>query len=388
MGNKTSQNEPHMPFKERITTLWSGGTIDEATMIGHIGKVYSVDIRQASNDNPNRVYVVSVSQDESALLWELSIHRSRKTKLKWKKIRKILLNQSWRMSIALSYDNKYIATGGVNNSVDIFSFPAKNEISPNKYREDFDADGYVSSVRFVPNNPSLLCYGSGDNCVYIWDFERRIRLAKLTEFASQSVLVWNVTDIVMKKEKHRNYSLILDWTFTTDVCVDEFDIWLRTCSFSPNGKYLAVGGTDALFNIFCTLEGQLIHGEPTVIMHTDTTEDANSITSVCWLDDHTAIGVRECGGSMPIIAINELQHDEFMINCLVYCMSRLLPEEHVHGGNINIAKIILHFVDIEIVEHEICTKADDKARKSCVASCGGGLFLVGDWNMKIHAYLA
>jgi len=129
----------------------------QRSLTGHQEKVYALKWFRDSQS------IVSASQDGSLIVWDLA---SAKKKIG------IPLRHGWVMTVDVSPNGQFVASGGLDNLCSVFDISdqlgwAADLTRP--YRELQQHEGYVSCARFTDDEHVLTASGDA-NCI-LWDIE-------------------------------------------------------------------------------------------------------------------------------------------------------------------------------------------------------------------------
>lgn len=204
---------------------------------GHFGKIY------AMHWNSDNRHLVSASQDGKLLIWNA---------FSTNKIHAIPLRSSWVMTAA--YAGNLVACGGLDNLCTIFKVPTDGTTSDNfrPYKELAQHEGYLSSCRFVGDNPTQILTSSGDSTCILWDIESSTPKAVFNDH----------TGDVMCVSIYENNN-----TFVSGSCDSSAKLWdlrqgksvktfhghesdINSVQFFPDGNAFASGSDDSSMRLF------------------------------------------------------------------------------------------------------------------------------------------
>nr|CAD1841443.1 unnamed protein product [Ananas comosus var. bracteatus] len=145
--------------KSQGTTPISFGSTDLVccrTLLGHTGKVYSLDW------TPERNRIVSVALDGRLIVWNA---------LTSQKTHAIKLNCPWMRACAFAPNGQSVACGGLDSACSIFNLTSQVDKDGNIpiARVLTGHKGYVFSCQYVPDQETRLITGSGDHTCVLWD---------------------------------------------------------------------------------------------------------------------------------------------------------------------------------------------------------------------------
>lgn len=121
---------------------------------GHLAKVTSL---QWGSDSQ---LLLSASQDGKLIVWDT---------FSGKKIHMIALKTAWVVGSAFSPSMDFVASGGLDNAISIFSLKVRDS-SARFVRELTGHNGYISCIRFIDDQRLISC--SGDKTCALWDVEK------------------------------------------------------------------------------------------------------------------------------------------------------------------------------------------------------------------------
>eukprot|EP00486_Rosalina_sp_Unknown_P004221 CAMPEP_0201571744 /NCGR_PEP_ID=MMETSP0190_2-20130828/14688_1 /ASSEMBLY_ACC=CAM_ASM_000263 /TAXON_ID=37353 /ORGANISM="Rosalina sp." /LENGTH=361 /DNA_ID=CAMNT_0047996737 /DNA_START=23 /DNA_END=1108 /DNA_ORIENTATION=+ len=140
---------------------------------GHFGKIYAL---QWGSDSKT---ILTASQDGKLILWN---------PLTGNKYLAVSLDSSWVMACAFSPSCKFVASGGLDNTITVhttYSPQGQADIRYNArdvFRSLEKHNGYVSCVKFVGENELLS--SSGDGTTILWDVEKADTTTTFTQNTS------------------------------------------------------------------------------------------------------------------------------------------------------------------------------------------------------------
>jgi len=217
---------------------------------GHFGKIYALHWSSNSED------IVSASQDGKLLIWN-AISTNKKVA--------IPLRSAWVMTCAFSPQNKYVASGGLDNLCSIFNIQDSIgwEIRQ-PFRELQQHEGYLSECKFIDD--SQIVTASGDGTIIHWDIEKQTPIKQFSEHGG------DVQSVAVLKERNLLVSGAIDakakvWDWRLGSCIASFgghESDINSVRWFPDGYAFASGSDDATCRLFdLRAHGQLnkYHGD-------------------------------------------------------------------------------------------------------------------------------
>jgi WD40 repeat protein len=159
--------------------------------------------------------------------------------------------------IALSPDEKYLASGHENSTIQIWDLQTLQQVHSLS-----EHGGWVTSVDFHPQLP-LLVSSSIDGTFKLWDYQTGKCLKTATEHTNA---IWEVqfqpqgTSIASVS----NDGLAKLWNLDLE-CLHTFEVGIvigRPIAFSPDGQLFACGCTDAKIRLWDVASGRLLRVLP------------------------------------------------------------------------------------------------------------------------------
>jgi len=158
-------------------------------------------------------------------------------------------HQGWVISVAVSRDGKYIATGSKDSSVRLWSIEGKLLKILKGHRDQ------INSVAISPNG-RYIAAGSKDYTVLLWSIEGRLLQTLQLRDKVNSVSFSPSSDRIMTGSSDGTVQL---WS-TEGQLLRTFrgsQESIRSIAFSSDGKYIVSGSTDSTVRLW-TVEGQLL----------------------------------------------------------------------------------------------------------------------------------
>ncbi|KAG0702983.1 hypothetical protein DFH29DRAFT_470207 [Suillus ampliporus] len=167
-------------------------------------------------------------------------------------------HKGWVWSVAVSPDDKRIASGGVDNTIIIWDVESKQMVFDPLVKHTH----WVTSVCFSPDGKKLAS-GSGDRTIIIWDAKTGAVLATLEGHCNsvQSVafspnglkLASGSADHTIRVWRIDNAGLLLD--------INAHECWVRSVLWSPDGRELISASWDTTVKFWNSYNGDQI-GQP------------------------------------------------------------------------------------------------------------------------------
>jgi len=217
------------------------------TLKGHLAKIYAAAWSQQDN-----VHLVSASQDGKLLVWDA---------LTTNKTHAIHLRSNWVMACDYSPESGWVAAGGLDNTVSIYSLkPEPNREGPIKATRELQShQGYLSCCRFT--SETQIISGSGDWSLIYWDITQGTKIQTFHEHEND----------VMCMQLNGNKSGFVSggcdstakiWDISSGKCVQSFtfaDVDVNACAYFPSYQAIAAGseeGSSRLFDLRADREMQ------------------------------------------------------------------------------------------------------------------------------------
>jgi WD40 repeat protein len=250
---------------------------------GHRARVRSLAF------SPDSQQLASCSDDQTVLLWNLANFASEQVSFQ----QKYAQHRDRVRAVAFSPDGELLVSGGDDGTIWIYD----RQKQPFQLEATTKHVGRVQSLSFKPNSRTLI--SAHDNqTLNVWDLNRNTTLKKLRgstsglqvlDFADEHTLicgcddhriqVWNlqdqhchrfltghsgrITTLALGRTLSRRIVIasgsddcsVKLWDLSSGQCLHTFsnlNHWVRSVTFSPTGKWLAVAGDDQLIHLWET----------------------------------------------------------------------------------------------------------------------------------------
>ena len=231
------------------------------TLTGHSDSVVSVAV------SPDGKYLASGSDDDTVIIWDANNGQRLKT---------LKGHSTYVRSVSWSPDGKYLASGADDNTVIIWDAKSGEMLKTLK--------GHSKSVNSVSWSPDGNYLVSGANSwssiqsfaeLFIWDANNGVILKILKgHYGSINSVSWNADGSCLASGS--NGGIVIIWDAKSGEKLKTLDGHFSTVysvCWSPDGKYLASGSTDHTVKIWNAKSGQRIK---TLEGHSEW------VRSVCW----------------------------------------------------------------------------------------------------------
>jgi WD40 repeat protein len=211
---------------------------------------------------------ISVSSDESIILWDITNNKILKT---------IELGKGSLSATAISPSGKYFVAGTNRGEVFIFDFNSQTLL----FRDSLHK-AKITSIVF-PGKDNIFLSAGLDNNVFAYDINAKFikkgisMPAKILSLSVSPDRFW----IAAGGEKGNIYLISHDTLEITNVISSAHSDWVTGVSFSPSGKQLASVSWDFKMNIFSIPDGRVVKSIP---LNTD-----KALNSVDWSGDDKMI---------------------------------------------------------------------------------------------------
>jgi guanine nucleotide-binding protein G(I)/G(S)/G(T) subunit beta-1 len=210
---------------------------------GHFGKIYAL------HWGPDSKHIVTASQDGKLIIWNAITANKQLA---------ITLSSAWVMTCAFAPSFDYIASGGLDNTVSIFSTTIRGD-QGGKFRDKTlkaeleKHDGYLSCARFI--NDTRLISASGDGTCILWDIENQQPLSMFMDHTG------DVMSIALKPSDDESLFVSGSVDMTAKVwdyragekSVANFSghkADINTVQWFPDGQCVATGSDDGTVRLF------------------------------------------------------------------------------------------------------------------------------------------
>ena len=264
---------------------------------GHFSKVYALQW-----DPFDERLMVTVGHDGKLFLWD-ALAQQRKAG--------VSISSPWAMTCCLHSQAGLMAAGGLSGTVALYSV-----LHASKHRHAQTSDGpalarlkghtgYVSSCTFC--GPQLMCTGSGDSTIALWDVSSGRRVGVLEGHTADVLAV-----SAQAGQLHQLCSASCDgtvrvWDTRTGSCTQILrghDADVNTAAFLPGGHCLASGSDDSTCRIFdVRAQGAVGIFEDAVLSGTCVTSVAPSASGALLFagyDDNTLRAWHTCSADMCV----------------------------------------------------------------------------------------
>jgi len=208
------------------------------TLKGHLAKIYAASWNQQDN-----VHLVSASQDGKLLVWDA---------LTTNKTHAIHLRSNWVMACDYSPESGWVASGGLDNTVSIYSLkPDPNREGPIKAtRELLAHQGYLSCCRFT--SETQIISGSGDWTLIYWDITQGNKITTFHEH-DNDVMCMALNQAKTSFISGGCDSNIKVWDISSGKCTQNFyipDGDLNSCCYFPSGHAFVAGSEEGSSHLY------------------------------------------------------------------------------------------------------------------------------------------
>jgi WD40 repeat protein len=218
--------------EDKVARLWSTASGKQLRQfVGHTGGVVSVAF---SHDGRQ---VLTGSRDSTGRLWDAATG---------KELRRFLGHEVTVNSVAFSPDGRQVLTGGWDTTARLWDAASGNELRRfTGHRQD------VNSAVFSPDGRFVLT-GSQDETARLWDANTGKELRQFVAHPDNDRHIpYQVRSAVFSPEGRHvvvvNYLETQLWDVASDKQLWVVEGHYQTADFSPDGRYLLVGGHDPGF---------------------------------------------------------------------------------------------------------------------------------------------
>ena len=226
---------------------------------GHFGKIYALHWSYI-----DCIDIVSASQDGKLLIWN--------TETTNKKLA-INLKSSWVMTCCYSYNNKYIACGGLDSTCSIYDVSNINNgwHSEKPQCELMQHEGYLSCCKFIGKQESnKILTSSGDGTCILWDIEKEKSISIYLSLNKDRIGDIECLDINQEKSifvcgsidsiaKVYDYRINGDSSSKSIATFKGHDGDINCIKFFPDGNSFASGSDDNKIKLFDLKSFKLIN---------------------------------------------------------------------------------------------------------------------------------
>lgn len=204
---------------------------------GHQAKVLCLDWA------PDKRHIVSSSQDGKMIIWDAFTTN---------KEHAVSMPTTWVMACAYAPSGNFVACGGLDNKVTVYSLTSEDDVSTKKKIVGTHTS-YTSCCTF-PNSDQQILTGSGDSSCALWDVESG---QLLQSFHGHSSDVMSL-DLAPSEAGNTFVSgscdkKVLLWDMRSGNCVLSFEGHLsdiNSVKFHPSGDAVATGSDDSTCRLY------------------------------------------------------------------------------------------------------------------------------------------
>lgn len=258
-------------FSPDGATMAAGSSIDDTVLVWNVqaifGRGYSGGITLASHTDtvsdlvfsPEGSSLVSGSWDGTIRLWDVSKGVNSPAVEGVSSRAVINAHEGYVMSVSVSPDGKWIASGGVDKSVRLWRTSNQQPLgAPLMGHED-----WVRDVLFQPAG-SLLASAGWDKTVRLWDINNQMPVNQVMTPSGKALysLVFNPRGDLLATASESGQDGITVWRsvdFASEVPQKVFSIpmtrTIYALDISPDGKILAAGGADKMITLWSIEDG-------------------------------------------------------------------------------------------------------------------------------------
>ncbi|KAF6215775.1 hypothetical protein GE061_000110 [Apolygus lucorum] len=204
---------------------------------GHQAKVLCSDWA------PDKRHIVSSSQDGKMIIWDAFTTN---------KEHAVTMPTTWVMACAYAPSGNFVACGGLDNKVTVYSLSFEDDVSTKKKTVGTHTS-YTSCCTF-PSSDQQILTGSGDSSCALWDVESGQLLQSFHGHTSDVMSL----DLAPSEAGNTFVSGSCDkkvfvWDMRTGNCVQSFEGHLsdiNSVKFHPSGDAIATGSDDSTCRLF------------------------------------------------------------------------------------------------------------------------------------------
>lgn len=211
---------------------------------------------------------ISVSSDESIIIWDITNNKILKT---------VELGKGSLSAVAISPSGKYFVAGTNRGEVFVFDFNSQSLLFNDSLHK-----AKITSIIF-PGKDNIFLSSGLDNNIFAYDINSKFikkgisMPAKILSLSVSPDKFW----IAAGGEKGNIYLISHDTLEVTNVISAAHSDWVTGVSFSPSGRQLASVSWDFKMNIFSIPDGRVIKSIP---LNTD-----KALNSIDWSSDDKMI---------------------------------------------------------------------------------------------------
>lgn len=260
--------------EDQIIRLWNlehdhSGEQSYRALRGHRSRVWSVAF------SPDGQMLASGSADYTVKLWQLNTGNCCRTLYPTQE------HADWIRSIAFSPDGQMLASGGDDTTINLWDIATgeRLKVLPGHQK-------WIMSIAFSPDG-RLLASGSSDRTIRLWDIGTGECLTVLQGHTDCVFSVAFSPDGRMLASGSWDH-LVKLWALNTGDCVQTLrghTSWVRSVAFSPNGQQLASGSNDQTVRLWQLEAGDLERGHFETGQGQILTEHAERVRSIAFSPD-------------------------------------------------------------------------------------------------------
>lgn len=227
---------------------------------------------------------ISVSSDESVIIWDITNNKILKT---------IELAKGSLSAVAISPSGKYFVAGTNRGDVYIYDFNSQSLILNDSLHK-----GKITSIIF-PSKDNIFMSAGLDNNILVYDISAKFvkkgisMPAKILSLSVSPDKSW----IGAGGEKGNIYIISNDTLEISNVISSAHSDWVTGVSFSPTGKELASVSWDFKLNIFTMPDGRLLKSIP---VNTD-----KALNSLDWSNDNKMICISSSNSNIYLYTVSD-----------------------------------------------------------------------------------